>query len=245
MKIKLNRRFLGKRLAAAKPQQKDAIRADELNNKSTLRQGTKAPSTRPVVYLMKYEKTKRSHIVIPNFLYFPLPADGLLTLLQFNVCRATHLNLALLAPYAAQPTPNLHPLPPDLKQSLPPTMPPTLEPTALQRRIKHPAWIDAVPLPQLRHNIIEAYVADTFDFEPLCADLFSMPRDLRGCGAPADPGEHRGVMVWADPWEISGWEISEAFAREWGCMLKGCGEFVEATNSWRRKRGEKELVIEV
>ena len=58
-----------------------------------------------------------------------------------------------------------------------------------------------------------------------------------------DGGEHKGVMVWGDPWEVRGWEMTEGFAKKWGFILRGCEEFVVASNQWRRKRGEKDLVV--
>lgn len=57
--------------------------------------------------------------------------------------------------------------------------------------------------------------------------------------------ERRGVILWSPPWHVSGWEISEGFSRKWGWCLKGCGEVLEATNRWRRERGEEPLVLEV
>ena len=165
---------------------------------------------------------------------FPISSDHRMTLILFNVHRATHLNLSLLAPYASKSTSDLPPLNPPLFQR-PAALPPSLVPTELQRTVKHPAWIDAVPLPQMRENFILAL--GKFHYDSLCADL------LRG-GAD-DHVEHQGVMVWADPWDIKGWEITESFAKKWGFMLKGCDELFEASNSWRKGRGEEALVMEL
>jgi hypothetical protein len=52
-------------------------------------------------------------------------------------------------------------------------------------------------------------------------------------------------MVWADPWDIRGWEMTGGFVRKWGFILKDCAEFFEASNYWRRSRGEEELVSEI
>jgi hypothetical protein len=60
-----------------------------------------------------------------------------------------------------------------------------------------------------------------------------------------DADSFRRVMVWRDPWSVTGWEMSAGFAKKWGFLLKGCGEMIEASNSWRRARGEEELVFEV
>jgi Domain of unknown function (DUF3425) len=119
-------------------------------------------------------------------MHFPLSLDHHITLMQVNLCRATHLNLALLAPYASKPTFDLPPLCPSIsKHRLPPALPPSLIPTKLQRTIKHPAWIDAVPLPQLRENFIAGL--GTFQYDSLCDDL------LKG---KIDPnGEHYGEFI--------------------------------------------------
>lgn len=57
--------------------------------------------------------------------------------------------------------------------------------------------------------------------------------------------DEKGILVWTDPWHMSGWEITEGFARKWGFLLKGCFEIVEATNRWRELRNEDRLTIEV
>ena len=147
--------------------------------------------------------------------------------MRVNIKRATALNLSLLIPYASKPMSDVPPLCPGLLGGeTPPTIPPSLLPTNVQRQIKHPAWIDAIPLPQLRDNFI--FALGTFHYQGLCVDLLS----------GIDEG---GVMVWGDPWHYTGWEMSEAFAKKWWPVLKGCEEFYESTNSWRRKRGEKDL----
>jgi hypothetical protein len=60
-----------------------------------------------------------------------------------------------------------------------------------------------------------------------------------------DVDSFRRVMVWSDPWSVTGWEMSSGFAKKWAFLLKGCGEMIEASNFWRRARGEEELVLEV
>ena len=48
-------------------------------------------------------------------------------------------------------------------------------------------------------------------------------------------------LVWRDPWEASGWEITEEFARSWGWVIFNCKELFISTNMWRAERGEKPL----
>ncbi|KAE9379775.1 hypothetical protein N431DRAFT_398253 [Stipitochalara longipes BDJ] len=217
---RLSKRAQRKRLASTKVQQVESSSSNtpSYNSSSFI----SAPRT--------------SDSIIPTAtegrVYFPISSDHRLTMIEFNVRRATLLNLSLLAPYASKPVCNLPPLDPSLLQeTMPPALPPSLIPTDVQRRMNHPAWIDSVPLPQLRDNII--FALGTFYYDNLCVAF------LRG----GDGGEHKGVMVWGDPWDARGWEMTEGFAREWGFLLRGCEEFYAASNFWRRKRGEKDLVV--
>lgn len=76
--------------------------------------------------------------------------------------------------------------------SLPQEMPLNLTPTALQRKIRHPAWIDAGPHSKLRDNLIMA--AGTYDEDALCMEV------LGGLFYFTDRLENNGLIVWADPW---------------------------------------------
>ncbi|KAF7537282.1 hypothetical protein G7054_g3816 [Neopestalotiopsis clavispora] len=108
-------------------------------------------------------------------------------------------------------------------------LPRALRPTELQVAIPHHPWIDLLPSPQLRDNILLALEND-LDEDDLC-QAFS------GRTKPAPPG----VIVWKDPWVSDGWEISEALARSHGWILKDCWELFESTNKWRARRGERPL----
>lgn len=50
-----------------------------------------------------------------------------------------------------------------------------------------------------------------------------------------------GVLVWRDPWDPSGWEVTESFVRAWGWAVVGCWDLFHSTNKWRELRGEKPL----
>ena len=57
--------------------------------------------------------------------------------------------------------------------------------------------------------------------------------------------EMRGVLVWADPWDASNWELTEGFLRKWGWIFQGATDIIEASNGWRARRGEEGLVVEL
>ncbi|KIX97444.1 uncharacterized protein Z520_06896 [Fonsecaea multimorphosa CBS 102226] len=168
-------------------------------------------------------------------------------------------------------------------------LPRSLHPTLLQRTVPHAAWIDILPHPVLRDNLIRATISapssdgmtDSFGaaFHPdalwtdTVGDLFfeveSGPSSSQGSNSTslsasgdafhasslsssaelvAMDGEavteavFAGGIVWSPPWNVSGWELSEAFWRKYGWMMEGCaGEILDATNRWRRQRGEGEL----
>jgi hypothetical protein len=110
------------------------------------------------------------------------------------------------------------------------SFPKTLVPTALQRSVVHHPWIDILPIPNLRNNLIK--FQDSMDEEELCHDLCSY-QHLRD--------EVAGVIVWRDPWDPSGWEVTTAFLLRWGWVMKDCWDLFDSTNYWRAKRGEKPL----
>lgn len=172
---------------------------------------------------------------------FPLSSDHLITLLQFNVLRGCLINRQLVSGLINPPSSDcssaaLRILPSPLS---PQSVPPSLEPTVLQRTIPHEDWIDIIPHPAWRDNVILA--AGKFDEDELWADTIGGLFE----GFPASECEQRGVVAWSPPWHISGWEVSEGFWRKWAWSFKGCTEVLEATNRRRRERGEEPLVFEV
>lgn len=81
--------------------------------------------------------------------------------------------------------------------------------------------------------------ASTIDEEDLCSDFIG---GLYEGNADCDT---KGWIVWNDPWDVEGWEVSEGFVKKWGYLLQGCGDIIEASNRWRAIRGEDALVVEV
>ncbi|KAM5385495.1 hypothetical protein ACJZ2D_000694 [Fusarium nematophilum] len=52
-----------------------------------------------------------------------------------------------------------------------------------------------------------------------------------------------GLISWSDPWDIAGWEVTEAFTKKWAFLLQGCSDVVTAANTWREMRGDDLLVV--
>ncbi|KAF2249581.1 hypothetical protein BU26DRAFT_540745 [Trematosphaeria pertusa] len=160
--------------------------------------------------------------------------DLLLGLVQLNVLRALIVNIDVLGFSAAEmhddalspfstagPWHTAH-----TKNQLPAA----LMPTSLQRSVCHHPWLDLLPIPQLRDNLLRASLP--LDEDELCHDL---------CGFRSAAEGLSGVIVWKDPWDPTGWEITGTFLRRWGGMLKECWGLFQSTNYWRARRGESRL----
>jgi hypothetical protein len=159
--------------------------------------------------------------------------DHILVLVKFNVFRALMSNVRdlgtsdkevmddnALSPYS------------DSSAFIRPA-PPALRPTNLQRKICHHPWIDAVPIPGMRDNLLLA--KDSYDDQQLCADLV---------GVYGESTDRNGMIVWGDPWDPASWEVTESFVRSWGWTIRGCERLYWSTNHWRERRGERPLKFE-
>lgn len=108
-------------------------------------------------------------------------------------------------------------------------LPTALQPTELQRATMHHPWIDLLPMPAMRENIFRRD-ADSFDEEELC-------HAMRG----EAPVHNPGLLVWRDPWDPTGWEVTEDFVASWPWVVVGCVDLLRSTNAWRARRGERPL----
>lgn len=179
--------------------------------------------------MVEYENSARRDYVLGS-----PRVDQLLTLIQFNVFRALVSNTFSLgftmdwleedavSPWSSSgsPTYNL-------------SCPKSLLPTRIQKTISHHPWIDLFPIPKMRDNLLIA--SDSYDETSLCNDLVEF------CDVP---NEQTGLIVWKEPWDPSGWEVSDAFLAKWGWVVEGCNELITSTNYWRQRRGEKALVLQ-
>ncbi|XEU99212.1 hypothetical protein FSHL1_004499 [Fusarium sambucinum] len=113
--------------------------------------------------------------------------------------------------------------------------PESLYPTKLQIEIEHHPWVDLLPIPQLRDNMLRAYTGGIIDEDELCFDILGVT-----CSQGLDDAY---LIVWGESHNAASWEVSVGFLKKWGWLLKGCPELVESTNRWRQQRGESTLDI--
>ena len=159
--------------------------------------------------------------------------DLLLTLIKFNVFRALMANDTTLgfvnqwlrcdaiSPFFCSPNGT---------QAAVQTCPANLRPTNLQLTVEHHPWIDLLPDPRMRNNIL--LLGDDYDDGPLCHDVV----DNRH-------GKHsESLIVWGDPCNPDSWEIGEDFYKKWPSVVQGCHRLFKATNNWRVRRGEPKLL---
>jgi hypothetical protein len=121
------------------------------------------------------------------------------------------------------------PIQPEIAKARFDNLPTSLRPTELQHATPHHPWIDLLPMPAMRDNILRQDV-NSFDEEELC-------HAMRGQA----PEHNAGLLVWRDPWDPTGWEVTEEFIKSWGWVVVGCMDLIHSTNTWRARRGEKPL----
>ncbi|KAL6230463.1 hypothetical protein BDW75DRAFT_222686, partial [Aspergillus navahoensis] len=207
----------------------------------------------------------------PQPFVFPLSSDHLLHLIQYNVFRALITNKR-----------TLNTLPTDLatcsatklcrddttRFPINPNIPPSLFPTNLQQTCYHSTWINVIPFPRIRDNLIRC--EGRFDHGELMQDLTGelmtsilTPR-RRGTSGTATGPEDRlslslpsgidtdevtagrnGLIVWGEPHELQSWEATPGFLAKWAWAVEGCEELVEISNTWRIKRGEEPMQLSV
>ncbi|KAF5717042.1 hypothetical protein FGLOB1_2257 [Fusarium globosum] len=133
-------------------------------------------------------------------------------------------------------------------------VPPHLRPTALQSTRVHATWIDFIPFPKMRDNLITHH--DHFNHRLLVTDIMgdlledvmfnkygegTGPRGRRlvSRGKPGDyASDRRGLIIWGEPHRMESWEVTPRFLERWGWAVEGCPELMRATNHWRALRGE-------
>jgi hypothetical protein len=163
--------------------------------------------------------------------------DQRLTLIQFNVFRALVSNTYALgftmewldddaiSPFYSRSSNS---------SACSTSYPKSLTPTTLQKTTSHHPWIDLFPFPKMRDNMLLA--AGLYSEAALCNNLIDF-EDVTH--------DKTGLIVWKEPSDPSGWEVSEAFLKEWSWVVSGCDELVQSTNYWRAKRGERPLYFGV
>ncbi|EFQ34524.1 uncharacterized protein GLRG_09668 [Colletotrichum graminicola M1.001] len=167
-------------------------------------------------------------------------ADLLLPLVQFNLFRGLMENSKTLgitlsmildddcvSPYASDPAYGAG-------NGWAAVLPSALRPTRTQLTASHHPWLDLLPLPRLRDNLIGA--GDALGDDELCLDL------IGNGDAPSGRG---GMILWGEPWDPRSWEVTEDFVERWRWILEGCGELIVSSNYWRAKRGERRMRVKL
>ncbi|KAJ5972723.1 uncharacterized protein N7479_002641 [Penicillium vulpinum] len=180
------------------------------------------------ITMQRLERTARQYHMLGS-----PRTDLLLHLIQFNFTRALMENTAILGLTSDQlhddaisPFNTIGPWQYDFESRLPPS----LQPTMIQRSIPHHPWLDLLPVPSMRDNLIRA--GDFEEETQLCLDMKGSGNEHSG---------RTGIIVWSDPWDPAGWEVTESFARSWSWVIKDCLDLAHSTNRWRAQRNEGPL----
>ncbi|KAH8665394.1 hypothetical protein BGZ61DRAFT_366457, partial [Ilyonectria robusta] len=166
-----------------------------------------------------------------TFLHGSPRVDMLLSLVQFNTTRALVINARLMGITQGIMVPGSRSQLPseDVDIAAHNSLPLSLRPTHLQLTISHHPWIDILPFPEIRDNLLR-HDENSYCKKELCRDLRGFQAVAGGCG---------GIIAWGDPWDSRGWEVTEAFASKWPWVVKDCHKLLESTNYWRAVRDER------
>ncbi|KFY54683.1 hypothetical protein V496_07196 [Pseudogymnoascus sp. VKM F-4515 (FW-2607)] len=138
-------------------------------------------------------------------------------------------------------------------------IPASLLPTQLQATVEHWTWIDSIPFPRMRDNLINSEV----DYDPkelahdLIGNLIDFPSFYRFDG-PTDTvsvedkselpncdnettASQNGLVIWGEPHDPGNWEVSPGFLLKWWWTLEGCQDVLDSSNRWRLLRDEEPL----
>ena len=85
----------------------------------------------------------------------------------------------------------------------PPSIPSPLHPTAIQLTTIHPRWIDRIPFPRMRDNLIT--LTGIVDEEEFLRDMFGM--------------ESFSIKPGFAGWDRMGWVMGREFSKKWGYLF--------------------------
>jgi len=198
---------------------------------------TSKPPINPWACLDDVDKTQRSLARFEDYAYSRYlegspRTDLLLTLIKFNVFKALMTNDETLGfEHQWLQCEAISPLfcSYDGTQAAAQACPADLRPTNLQLTVEHHPWIDLLPDPRMRNNIL--LLGDEYDDGPLCHDVVDNRHGEQS----------ESLIVWGDPCNPDSWEIGEGFYKRWPSVVQGCHRLFKATNSWRVRRGERKL----
>lgn len=125
------------------------------------------------------------------------------------------------------------------------TLKPDLRPGREQVAVAHHPFIDCLPFPTLRRNLLVhgAHI----DAEQLQLDVVEGLVCWGGAGiSRRDSKDAAGGAPTGTPWDVRSWEAKEGFLLKYWTMLGGeDGELVRQSEWWRGIRGEEPLCIEL
>ncbi|KAH8881072.1 NAD(P)-binding protein [Thozetella sp. PMI_491] len=102
------------------------------------------------------------------------------------------------------------------------TLPPAMAPTSRQQTIPHQPYVDMLPWPSLRNQLLDSLA--TINEMQFVLDMSD------------------GLKIWGStPWDPLAWEVAPEFARKWWFLMDE--EIMRTTNFWRRQRGEVDLLL--
>ena len=123
------------------------------------------------------------------------------------------------------------------------TIKPDLRPIAEQVTVSHHPYIDVLPFPTLRKNLIanQAQVDEDGFFHDMLSGLVCWG----GAGVgKRDRDESTGYASTGTPWDVRSWEAEIWFLKKYWTLLGGeDGELVRQTEWWRSIRGDETMDV--
>ncbi|KAF7118886.1 hypothetical protein CNMCM5793_008522 [Aspergillus hiratsukae] len=124
------------------------------------------------------------------------------------------------------------------------TLKPDLRPNKEQITVRHHPFIDILPFPTLRRNMIKHQ--DQFDEDEFFHDMLTGLVCWGGSGiGKRDRNISTGYASTGTPWDSRSWEARDWFLKKYWRLLGGeDGELVRQSEWWRSIRGEAPLDVE-
>ncbi|KAB5576345.1 hypothetical protein GE09DRAFT_955278 [Coniochaeta sp. 2T2.1] len=125
------------------------------------------------------------------------------------------------------------------------TLKPDLRPSREQITVEHHPYIDILPFPTLRKNLIREQKG--LDEDEFFEDILTGLVCWGGAGVgQRDRAANTGYVSTGSPWDVRSWEARAWFAKKYWNLLGGDeGELVRQSEWYRGVRGEGSLVVEV
>ncbi|MCJ1380963.1 hypothetical protein MMC17_004072 [Xylographa soralifera] len=125
------------------------------------------------------------------------------------------------------------------------TLKPDLRPSSEQITVKHHPYIDILPFPTLRKNLI--IHQEEIDEDEFFYDMLTGLVCWGGAGiGKRDRADSTGHASTGTPWDVRSWEARVWFLKKYWTLLGGeDGELVRQSEWWRGIRGDDALDMEV